>query len=271
LLQKGMPMNAGEHFQAGDLPAAIAAATEAVKSSPSDQTARGLLAELLCFSGDLERADKQLDALMQLDPQTGLGATLFRQLIRAEQARQDFFRDGRVPEVLEQPSPHLQLRLKASVALRAGETREAEALIAEAEEGRTAISGQHDGERFEDFRDLDDLTASVFEVLTSTGKYFWIPMDLVELIEFRPYERPRDLLWRRCRMIVRNGPDGEVYLPTLYAGTKDSTDQQVRLGRATDWQGESLVRGAGQRTFLVGEQDKPILELGTLEFDTHGN
>lgn len=261
-------MKAAEHFQAGDLAAAVAAATDAVKSSPADQSARGLLAELLCFSGDLERADKQLDALMQLDPQTGLGATLFRQLIRAEQARQDFYLSGRPPELLEQPCEHLQLRLKASIAVRTGADSEAAELLAQADELSPTVSGQHNGAAFEGFRDLDDLAASVFEVLTSTGKYFWIPMERVELIEFRPYERPRDLIWRRARMIVNNGPDGEVYLPALYPGTMQADDKQVRLGRATDWSDGAMVRGTGQRTFLVGEQDLPILELGTLEFAT---
>jgi type VI secretion system protein ImpE len=261
-------MKAAELFQAGDLPAAIAAATDAVKASPTDQSARGLLAELLCFSGDLERADKQLDALMQLDPKTGLGATLFRQLIRAEQARQDFYRDGRVPELLAQPSEDLQLRLKASIAYRVGNLAEAEELLAQADEMRPAISGTNDETPFADFRDLDDLTASVFEVLTSTGKYYWIPMERVELIEFRPYERPRDLIWRQARMTVEGGPDGEVYLPVLYPGTYDATDKQIRLGRATDWAGDNIMRGTGQRIYLLGEEDRPILELGTLEFNT---
>lgn len=260
-------MKAAEHFQAGDLPAAIAAATDAVKASPADLSARGLLTELLCFAGELERADKQLDAMMQLDPQTGLGATLFRQLIRAEQARQDFFRDGRVPELLDQPDEELQLRLKASIALRADAREEARELLSQAEAIRTPIAGLHDGAPFDDFRDLDDLLGSVFEVLTSTGKYYWIPMRRVELVEFRPYERPRDLIWRRARMIVQGGPDGEVYLPALYPGTSTSDDKQIRLGRATDWQGDDIMRGLGQRILLLGEEDRPILELGVLEFN----
>ena len=263
-------MKSAELFQAGDLTAAIAAATDAVKSRPSDQTARGLLAELLCFSGDLERADKQLDALMQLDPQTGLGATLFRQLIRAETARQDFFREGRPPELLAQPSEHLELRLKASIALRTGAEAEAKDLLAQADEVRPPVPGSHNGTPFEDFRDLDDLTGSVFEVLTSTGKYFWIPMERVEFIEFRPYQRPRDLIWRQAHMTVTEGPDGVVYLPALYAGSSQSTDKLTRLGRSTDWSDGSIARGLGQRTFLVGDSDLPILELGTLEFANRG-
>ena len=50
-------------------------------------------------------------------------------------------------------------------------------------------------------------------MLTSTGKYYWIPMERVEMIEFHDPARPRDLLWRRAHMVVRGGPDGEVFLP----------------------------------------------------------
>ncbi len=116
-------------------------------------------------------------------------------------------------------------------------------------------------------RDLDDRTAGFFEVLTSTGKYFWIPTEQVASIEFRPPKRPRDLLWRRAHMIVRDGPDGEVFLPTIYAGAEDAPDS-VRLGRSTDWRegDEGLVEGVGLRMFLIGDEGRTIMDIGTLDF-----
>jgi type VI secretion system protein ImpE len=64
-------------------------------------------------------------------------------------------------------------------------------------------------------------------------------------------------------LVVRDGPDGEVYLPTLYAGSHADADDRVRLGRVTDWRGgDGLpVRGVGLRTFLVGSEGRPVLEL----------
>ncbi|MEI7815483.1 MAG: type VI secretion system accessory protein TagJ, partial [Coriobacteriia bacterium] len=78
-------------------------------------------------------------------------------------------------------------------------------------------------------------------VLTSTGKYYWIPLEAVELAEFRPPERPRDLLWRPTHMVVTDGPDGEVFLPTIYPLTFANGDDQLRLGRGTDWRVSSLI------------------------------
>ncbi|HTK75542.1 MAG TPA: type VI secretion system accessory protein TagJ [Gemmataceae bacterium] len=256
-------MTAREAYQAGRLDDAIAAALAEVKQSPADVGRRTFLAELACFAGDLERADRQLDMLGEVAPQATLGLSLFRQLIRAEQARQQFFADGRVPEVVAEPGPTLRPYLEASVLLRTGQAKEATELLKQAEDTRPKVRGVCDGKPFNDFRDLDDLTAAVFEVLTSTGKYYWIPIERVESVEVRPVERVRDLLWRRARMVVRDGPDGEVYLPTLYAGSYQEKEDALRLGRATDWRGgqDSPVRGRGLRTYLVGDSTPTILEI----------
>src|SRR4029077_19094874 len=91
----------------------------------------------------------------------------------------------------------------------------------------------------------------------------------IESLEFREPARPRDLLWRRTHLIIRDGPDIEVFCPVLYAGSSAEADDSLRLGRATDWRGGdgTPVRGVGQRTFLVGEEATPILEVQTVTFD----
>jgi type VI secretion system protein ImpE len=261
-------MTPQELFKAGSLQEAIAAANDEVKRHPTDTSRRGFLCELLCFAGDFQRADTLMDALGNQDPQAVLGVALFRQVLRAEQARQDFFKDGRVPEFLDVPEPHLKLHLEASILLREGMPKEAAALLEQAEEQRPAVAGMCDGVAFDDFRDIDELSAGFFEVLTSTGKYYWIPVERVELIEFHSAERPRDLLWRRAHAVVRGGPDGEVFFPTLYGGTLAETDDQLRLGRMTDWRGADGEprRGVGQRMFVIGDEDRTIMELKDLTF-----
>jgi len=261
-------MLAKEHFKAGRLKEALVAATGDVKTHPGDAPGRGFLCALLCFAGDLNRADLQLDALGGLDPAQAMGVSLLRHLVRAEEDRKQFYANGRLPEFLAKPSPELRLRLEASILIREGKEADAARVLDEAEAQRPRVSGTLNGESFDDLRDLDDLPSSVFEVLTGNGKYYWIPMDSVEFVEFHPPERPQDLLWRPARMVVRGGPDGVVYLPALYAGSHRSADDRIRLGRATEWLGGdgSPVRGMGQRTFLAGERDLTILEMEKLEF-----
>jgi type VI secretion system protein ImpE len=263
-------MKTQDYYEAGQLREAIQAATDDVKSRPTDVGKRTLLAELLCFAGDLDRADKQLDAVGKQQPEAMLVISMFRHLVRAEMVRRDFYESGRVPEFIDKPRPELELRLQASIRIREGDLQGAAELLGEAEAQRPAVAGVANGKPFDDLRDLDDLCSSFFEVLTSNGKYYWIPIDRVELVELRPPTRPRELLWRPARMVVRGGPDGEVFLPTLYAGSHAEEEEDItRLGRFTDWRGgdDTPVRGVGQRMFLCGESEQSILEFQELTID----
>jgi type VI secretion system protein ImpE len=258
-------MSIQEHFQAGRLSEAIAEATEQVKKAPADIDRRALLCELLCFLGDLDRADHHLDAISRQDTTVVPGVSLLRQLIRADHHRRQFFAEGRVPELVNQPSEDIRLRLQASIDLREERRAEAAELLAQANEN-AGCACTANGQPCENFRDLDDLTATIFEVFSPTGKYFWIPMAEVESIEFRAPNRPLDLLWRPALMSVRNGPEGEVYLPTLYPGSHTVDEVRTRLGRTTDWdERDGIVRGIGQRMFLLGEEAATLLDLQTFE------
>jgi type VI secretion system protein ImpE len=263
---------AGTLFRAGKLTAAIEAANTAVRNKPGDFAQRVLLAEFLIFSGNLQRADVILDAAAQTDPTTAVVVAEFRQLLRADIARRQCLAEGRVPEFLGEPTPALRATLAALVALRAGEVDEAARQAAEAETSRPRVAGsmkQTAGEvPFDDFRDGDDLYAGFFEVLTTTGKYYWIPTERVASIELHPPRRPRDLAWRRASMSVIDGPDGEVYLPALYVSAQPGPSDDISLGRTTEWLGEEegLVRGIGQRVFLIGDEAYGITDLSGLQF-----
>lgn len=256
-------MKAKEFYEAGKLKEALAAQIEEVKAHPSDTARRGFLCELMLFAGELERIDKHLDMIGTQDPKVMVGVALLRQLVRAEQARQQFFTEGRVPEVIDNPTDLLKMYFEASLLIREGKQAEAGKLLAEAEEKRPRLSGECDGQAFDDIRDLDDLTAPVMEVLTSTGKYFWVPFDRIRSMEFQPATRPHHLVWRQCRIDVKGGPDGEVYIPTIYPWTLTKGDDMLKLCRGTDWLGAEgePVRGIGQRTLLFGETDRPIMEV----------
>ena len=205
----------------------------------------------------------------QQDPQTVAAVHAFRQLIRAEQARQEFFTEGRLPDVSGRPEGAVRLLLEASIRVREGALAEAALLLDQAEDQRPRVSGVCNGQPFQDFRDLDDLTSCILEVLTVKGDYYWVPIAQVESIEFHEPVRPRDLLWRRTHLIVRDGPDGEVFLPVLYPGAAGEADDQIRLGRMTDWRGGDAVpvRGVGQRTSWWARTLVPILELKTVTFE----
>jgi len=258
----------GDLFKAGKLPEALTAATAAVKKSPADLGARVLLAELLTFSGNFERADVILDAASNIDPTALTVVSEFRQLLRGETARRQLFRDGRVPEFLGEPEPTEQASLAALVALRAGDLAEATQKAEAAERVRPRAAGEMGKQKFDDFRDADDLLPGLIETITSTGKYYWIPLSRIQTMMFHPPKRPRDLIWRRCSMAVTDGPDGDVYIPAIYVSDPEHTTDAQRLGRETSWteEGAGPIRGFGQRTFLAGDEALGIMDLTTLEF-----
>jgi type VI secretion system protein ImpE len=57
-------------------------------------------------------------------------------------------------------------------------------------------------------------------------------------------------------------------MPVIYDPGQPDLADEFLLGRATDWIGpeEGLVRGVGQREFLIGNDAVGIMELSTLRF-----
>ena len=259
---------ATDAFKSGRLADAVSAAIEQVRNTPTDRGKRMFLAELFCFTGDLERADTQLNVLFQPDAPDLMVITLLRQLLRGETARREVFVQGRVPEFITQPPEHIKLHLEATIRFRENKLAEAMELLAKAETYRPAATGTCDGTAFDDFRDLDDLLAPILEVITANGNYYWVPTNTVELLEFHKPERTRDLYWRPAHLIVKDGPDGIVYIPALYPGSYTSSEEAVKLGRRTDWKsGETEpYRGLGLREFLVGDSAKSVMEIETMAF-----
>jgi type VI secretion system protein ImpE len=99
----------------------------------------------------------------------------------------------------------------------------------------------------------------------------WIPFEHIEAIEIEAPKRLRDLLWAPA--LVRTGPKfkdkelGEVLLPVLAPFSGRSADDNVKLGRGTEWtevDGESVPMG--QRMFSVDGEDIPLLEIRKIEF-----
>jgi type VI secretion system protein ImpE len=234
-------MNAQELFRAGKLAEAVQALGAELRDNPADAKRRTFLFELLCFAGDYQRAEKQLDVLASDGQTAEMGALLYRAALHAERIRQTIFEKQNYP--LTDP------------------------------ESDTPASGTLNGKPFQFFSDADPRLGARLEVFAA-GDYLWIPLHHIASVELQAPARLRDLLWTPA--IVRTGPAfkgkelGEVLLPALSPLSWKHADDQVRLGRATDWQddGAGNVLPFGQKIFAVDEDDIPILEIRKLEFAT---
>lgn len=254
-------MNASELFKAGKLQSALDAQLQEVKAHPADPSRRLFLFELAAFTGDLERARRQIDAVQYGEPERDAAVASYRKLIDAEEKRRRLLRDRLAPRFLLDPPDHARQRLDAVLRLGEGRPAEAAALLQEANRHTERLEGTLNGKPFEGFRDADDLFAGVLEVL-ARGEYFWVPFEQIDSVACNAPRFPRDLLWLPARLTLKEGESGEVFLPVLYHQTHEHPDEQVRLGRSTDWkQAEGgPVLGVGARTFLAGEDGIAVTE-----------
>src|ERR1700736_4212234 len=119
-------MNAGELFKSGKLQDAIDFQVKEVKSNPADQAKRLFLFEMLAFAGELDRAQRQIDALKFEEMEVETAALNYRKLLDAERARRRLFQEGLQPQSLADFPEHVRLRPEAVNRLR--ENRPAEAV-----------------------------------------------------------------------------------------------------------------------------------------------
>jgi type VI secretion system protein ImpE len=185
----------------------------------------------------------------------------------AERDRGKLFSDGLKPESLGPEPPQVALLLDAVNRVREGNASEARELIDRVEEERPAYKCEINGETFSDFRDYNDLTMCVFEAFFKE-KYVWLPFENVLTINFFKPKTLRDLYWIQAEVEMVNGLQGEMFFPALYSGTWKSDNDQVRLGRMTDWRevGSEVFMGEGTKLFWMDGKDKSILDINSIKF-----
>jgi type VI secretion system protein ImpE len=254
-------------LDAGDLTGAVEAALNLVKTNPTNDAARIFLFELCCFSGEWDRAEKQLDVIGHQHATAMVGSMIYRQNLKAERDRMKLFSDGLKPEFMSPLPPYAEELLSAINRVREGNAAEAREIIDRVENDRPAFRCRVNGEGFSDFRDYNDLTMCVFEVIFKDN-YLWLPFDSVVKIDFSEPKTLRDLYWIQAQVEMTNGSNGEMFFPALYSGTWKSSNDQVRLGRMTDWRdaGDDVFIGEGTKLYWMDGRDKSMLDIRSLEF-----
>jgi len=231
-------MTTTELFQAGRLEETIDAVSAEMKANPTDLRRRTFLFELLCFSGDYDRAEKQLALLADENKQAAIGGLLYRGAINAEKTRTEMFQQERFP-LTSASGP---------------------------------VRGSLNGKPFSKLEDADPRLGARLEVFAA-GDYMWISFADIALLEIDPPKRLRDLLWTPARL--KTGPSfqdrdlGEVLLPTLAALSNQHPDDAVRLGRTSEWCADENGQEApyGAKMLLVDGEEFPLLEVRRLEIE----
>jgi type VI secretion system protein ImpE len=231
--------DANDLYRAGKLDEAIQALGTSLRDNPTDSQRRTFLFELLCFAGEYDRAEKQLEVLGQGGKNAQLGTLVYHGALHAERTRHEMFRTGSYPRG---PAPQ-------------------------------SVAGSLNGQTFTSLTDADPRIGARLEVYAA-GQYTWIPFEHLVSIRMQPPKRLRDLLWAPA--IVRPGSGfrnyelGEVLIPALAPLSSQHADREVKLGRVTEW--EELPDGdqapIGQKLLLVDGEEFPLLEIRELEIST---
>jgi type VI secretion system protein ImpE len=228
--------SAQDFYRAAQLDDAITALGGELRSNPTDARRRAFLFELLCFAGEYDRAEKQLDVLAHGNPQAEMGALLYRSALHAERMRQEMFVRSTFPSG-RPPRP---------------------------------VSGTLNGQPFASLEDADPRIGARLELFVA-GQYTWLPLEHIASVRMERPKQLRDTLWApvvvRANPMLKEFEFTEVMVPVLAPLTWRHPDGSVRLGQVTEW--EELDGGTqapiGQKLLLVDGEEFPLLELRDLE------
>ncbi|HVJ66921.1 MAG TPA: type VI secretion system accessory protein TagJ [Caulifigura sp.] len=259
-------MTAAELFHVGKLSEAVEAAIAEVKDQPGDLSRRTLLFALAAFSGDLDRARKQIDVIGNQAAMSE--APAYEGLLAAEATRRKVLNEGQRPKFFEEPPARIEKHLQAICRIAGRQYAEAVALLSAAEEERPEFAGELNGTAFDDFADADDVTRSVIE-LQQGRDYYWVPCDhLAHLQVVMPEPiRPRDLYWAPCQIILKSGVTQRGFTPVLYVDSWQASTDELKLGHQTTFRDQGGVyTGFGRKQFVAGDVDPTVFDLKDVTF-----
>ncbi len=255
-------------IKAGKLSEARQQLVALVKNSPADPVSRTLLFQVLCYCGEWDKADRHLLALSSQDSSREVGALGFRNLIHAEQERQEVTEHNRAASFLGEPPAYLDLFISAREKLAGEKVDEAADLFNRLESLRPAISGTLNNNSFTNLRDTDSFLVPFLEVFVHE-RYLWIPFESLRELSIAPPQTFLDLLWIPANVTTWEGFTMNCYLPVLYPDSFLHKDERVKMGRMTDWisLGGPFAKGVGQHVFEVGGEDVSLLEIREIVFN----
>jgi type VI secretion system protein ImpE len=253
----------------GKLSEALAAVQAGIRANAADPGRRVFLFQLLCLTGQWERAMGQLNALADLDPSPATTLTIRAgaAAVQAEVVRGGVFRGERDPVVFGEPAEWVGWMVHANRLLATGQVAAADDLRARALEQAPAVPGTINGQPFDWIADADGRFGPILEAIIE-GRYYWVPWHQVRAVTVDPPQALRDLVWTPAHFTWANGGETVGLIPTRYPGSEDVADPLACLARRTDWTSRGSAEcGRGQRMFATDRDDYPILETRSITLD----
>jgi type VI secretion system protein ImpE len=264
--RKVVAMEAERLLKEGKLKECLASVQDAVRKEPANSKYRVFLSQLLCVTGQWERALTQFKVAGELDVENMLMSSVCEPAIQCEMLRAQVFSGQRSPLIFGEPAEWVAWMIQANQLSGTGRLAEGAALRAQALEQAPATSGTIDGKPFDWIADADSRLGPILELIVN-GKYYWVPFHRISSLTLETPTDLRDLVWLPAQVQWSNGGQAIALVPVRYPGSEASEDPAIRLSRKTDWaeQGEDLVTGLGQRMFTTDADDYPLLGTRSIQ------
>ncbi|MCM2369877.1 type VI secretion system accessory protein TagJ [Aporhodopirellula aestuarii] len=272
-------MTAIEALRNGDLELALSQVKDDVRNEPQVSKHRVFLFQLFAITGDWTRSLSQLKVASDLDKECQTMGEAYQHILQCEALRGEVFEGKRAPLIFGEPEAWIAkmieaLRLSGEKKYEAASALQSEALEdAEPSAGRITLRPRGDAETgesvaFEWIADADSRIGPFMEVIMQ-GKYYWVPFQRIQEVQFHDVSDLRDYVWIAAQFTWVGGGEMVGMVPTRYPGSQDSDDGLIQLGRKTDWKqvGDESYLGLGQRMLATDQDDYALLDLAAISFD----
>ena len=206
-----------------------------------------------------------------MDPAAAPMREMVGHALRCEKIRAAVFEGRRSPMLFGEPEEWLASLIESMLRAGAGEAALASDLGSSALAAAPTSRGQINGAPFEWIADADSRLGPVLEAMVN-GRYCWIPFARLSRVGIEVPTDLRDMVWLPAQLQFANGGEAIAMLPTRYAGSERSEDDQILMARKTEWRlaeggGEERWLGLGQRVLITDEGEHDLLSVRSIEFE----
>lgn len=260
-------MNVKDLIRSGRLTQARKLLVEDVRTSPCNAASRAHLFQVLLFMGEWDKALNHLELLAGQGDSADPGFQVYKDMIAAQKKREDVYRLQQRPDFWPEPPSYGAHYVKALEMLSTGDFDVASELFKTIDAMKPVQPCVINGQAKAGFINTDSVLSHVIEAF-EFDRYYWIPISSIRELRIEPPRTLFDLLWAKAHVTTWTNLTTTCFLPVLYPDSPYHEDDQVRMGKVTQWQtmGPMLARGLGQQVFQAGDEDISLLEVTTVEF-----
>lgn len=233
-----------------------------VRKEPDNSRYRTFLFQLLALMGDWERALNQLNVLSDLEATLWPMLHIYKEAIQCEYLRKEVFAGRKQPLLLGEPPGWIALLLESLRLMGQGRFEAAVSLRDQAFEQAPESSGTINGQSFKWIADADSSLGPVLEVIVN-ARYYWAPYQQIQGIDIAEPKDLRDKVWLPAEFTWTNGGRAQGLIPARYAGSEDSNDPMIVMGRKTEWiaLSDGVYKGRGQRVLATDRDEYGLLDI----------